>query len=281
MDTLWLRTHSFQSVSLFQATTIDERNAATDLFGKHSRTMALLEFNEVTKSFGGLLAVRELSFSLNPHEIVGLIGPNGAGKTTVFNLVTGMIKPDTGKIMFNDEEITRLAPYQICRRGIARTFQLVRTFNRLTALENVMAGRAYGSMPASHIRQARSESEQILELTGLSNKCLHRAASLGLVDRKRLEIARALATRPKLLLLDEMFAGLNTAEIDEAIDLVKRIRNSGIGLIVVEHVMKVIMGISDRVVVLAVGGKIADGAPEEVIGDEQVIKAYLGKRALC
>jgi branched-chain amino acid transport system ATP-binding protein len=243
--------------------------------------MALLQFDYVTKSFGGLLAVKNLSFSLNPQEILGLIGPNGAGKTTVFNLVTGMMKPDSGKIMFSDEEISRLAPYQICRRGIARTFQLVRTFNRLTALENVMAGRAYGRMPAGHIQQARSEAEQILELTGLSSKRLHRAASLGLVDRKRLEIARALATRPKLLLLDEMFAGLNTAEIDEAIDLVKKIRNSGIGLIVVEHVMKVIMGISDRVVVLTVGVKIADGPPEEVVGDEQVIKAYLGKRAVC
>ena len=243
--------------------------------------MALFEFDNVTKSFGGLRAVREVSFSLGPQEIVGLIGPNGAGKTTVFNLVTGMMKPDSGKIMFDRQEITRLAPYQICRRGIARTFQLVRTFNRLTALENVMAGRAYGSMPADHIKQARAEAEQILELTGLSNKRLHRAASLGLVDRKRLEIARALATRPKLLLLDEMFAGLNTAEIDDAIDLVKKIRDSGVSLIVVEHVMKVIMGISDRVVVLTVGAKIADGPPREVVGDEQVIKAYLGKRAPC
>jgi branched-chain amino acid transport system ATP-binding protein len=243
--------------------------------------MALFEFDNVTKSFGGLLAVREVSFSLGPQEIVGLIGPNGAGKTTVFNLVTGMMKPDSGKIMFNNQEITRLAPYQICRRGIARTFQLVRTFNRLTTLENVMAGRAYGSMPADHMKQARDEAEKILELTGLSNKRLHRAASLGLVDRKRLEIARALATRPKLLLLDEMFAGLNTAEIDDAIDLVKKIRDSGISLIVVEHVMKVIMGISDRVVVLTVGVKIADGPPGEVVGNEQVIKAYLGKRALC
>lgn len=243
--------------------------------------MALFEFNNVTKSFGGLLAVRELSFSLDPQEIVGLIGPNGAGKTTVFNLVTGMMKPDSGKIIFNNQEITRLAPHKICQRGIARTFQLVRTFNRLTTLENVMAGRAYGSMPAAHIKQARAEAEQILELTGLSNKCLQCAASLGLVDRKRLEIARALATRPKLLLLDEMFAGLNTAEIDDAIELVRKIRDSGISLIVVEHVMKVIMGISDRVVVLTVGVKIADGPPQEVVGNEQVIKAYLGKRAIC
>jgi len=243
--------------------------------------MALFEFENVTKSFGGLLAVKEVSFSLASKEIVGLIGPNGAGKTTVFNLVTGMLKPDSGRILFDGQEITRLAPYKICRKGIARTFQLVRTFNRLTAIENVMAGRVYGSLPIGNIQQARAEAEEILDLAGLSNKRLHYAASLGLVDRKRLEIARALATKPRLLLLDEMFAGLNTAEIDDAIDMVRKIRDSGISLIVVEHVMKVIMGISDRVVVLTVGVKIADGPPEEVVGNEQVIKAYLGKRALC
>jgi branched-chain amino acid transport system ATP-binding protein len=243
--------------------------------------MALLQFDRVTKSFGGLTAVSELSFSLEPREIVGLIGPNGAGKTTVFNLITGMMKPDMGRITFNGEEITRLAPHRVCRKGIARTFQLVRTFNRLTTLENVMAGRAYGSRPAEGLRQARTEAEEILEIIGLAGKRLQSAASLGLVDRKRLEIARALATRPKLLLLDEMFAGLNTAEIDEAIRLVKSLRDTGISLVVVEHVMKVIMGISDRVVVLAVGAKIADCRPRELAGNDQVIRAYLGKRTIC
>jgi branched-chain amino acid transport system ATP-binding protein len=242
--------------------------------------MALFEFENVTKAFGGLLAVREVSFSLAPKEIVGLIGPNGAGKTTVFNLITGLVKPDSGKIVFGGQEITRLAPYKICRKGIARTFQLVRTFNRLTALENVMAGRAYGSMPIGNIKQARAEAEEILNLTGLSNKRMHPAAHLGLIDRKRLEIARALATKPRLLLLDEMFAGLNTAEIDDAILLVKKIRDSGVSLIVVEHVMKVIMGISDRVVVLNVGVKIADCPPREIAHNEQIIEAYLGKRAI-
>jgi len=242
--------------------------------------MALFEFEKVTKAFGGLLAVRDVSFSLAPKEIVGLIGPNGAGKTTVFNLITGMVKPDSGKIEFDGREITRLAPYKICRRGIARTFQLVRTFNRLTALENVMAGRVYGSAPIANIRQARAEAEALLELTGLSNKRTHTAAHLGLIDRKRLEIARALATQPRLLLLDEMFAGLNTAEIDDAILLVKKIRDTGVSLIVVEHVMKVIMGISDRVVVLDVGVKIADCAPREIAHNKQIIEAYLGKKAI-
>jgi len=242
--------------------------------------MSLLEFRNVTKTFGGLKAVSNVSFAMEHNEIIGLIGPNGAGKSTLFNLVSGMMKPDSGKILFNDLDITCLAPYKICRRGIARTFQLVRTFNRLTTLENVMAGRAYGCMPAENIKLARLEAEQILEITGLSNKRNRSAASLGLFDRKRLEIARALATRPTLLLLDEMFAGLNTSEIDGAIKLAKKIRENGVNLIVVEHVMKVIMGISDRVVVLAVGEKIADCTPKEMACNEHVIKAYLGKKTI-
>lgn len=242
--------------------------------------MSLLEFRNVTKSFGGLKAVSNVSFAMEHNEIIGLIGPNGAGKSTLFNLVSGMMKPDSGKILFNNLDITCLAPYKICRRGIARTFQLVRTFNRLTTLENVMAGRAYGCIPAENIKQARLEAEQILEITNLSNKRDRSAASLGLFDRKRLEIARALATRPTLLLLDEMFAGLNTSEIDGAIELAKKIRDNGVNLIVVEHVMKVIMGISDRVVVLAVGEKIADCTPKEMACNEHVIKAYLGKKTI-
>jgi branched-chain amino acid transport system ATP-binding protein len=243
--------------------------------------MALLEFRDVSKSFGGLQAVDRLSFLLEEREIVGLIGPNGAGKSTVFNLLTGMMKANTGTIIFDGHDVTGLAPYKICRKGVARTFQLVRTFNRLTALENVMAGRAYGSKPAASIRQARLEAEDILELTGLSDKSHLAAAGLGLVDRKKLEIARALATKPKLLLLDEMFAGLNSTEIDASIEMTKKIRDTGVSLIVVEHVMKVILGISDRVVVMAVGAKIADGPPREVVGSEEVIKAYLGKRKTC
>lgn len=241
----------------------------------------LLEFRQVSKSFGGLQAVAGLSFEVNKGEIIGLIGPNGAGKSTVFNLATGAVRPDSGHVIFEGEDVTGLPPYATCRRGIARTFQLVRTFNRLTALQNVMAGRAYGSLPAAGIKEARIEAEEILEITGIADKRFSPASALGLIDRKRLEIARALATRPRLLLLDEMFAGLNGTEIDEAMAMTKGIRDSGVTLIVVEHVMKVIMGISDRVVVMAVGNKIADCRPFEVMKNEQVIKAYLGNRVVC
>jgi len=243
--------------------------------------MKLLEIENVSKAFGGVLAINQVSFDLNEGEVLGLIGPNGAGKSTLFNLITGIFKPDTGKIRFNKKDITGIAPYKICQSGIARTFQLVKPFSRLTSLENVMVGRAYGSQPARNIKQSRIESEQILVLTGLGNKQVQMAGMLSLIDRKRLEIARALATKPQLLLLDEMMAGLNPAELDDAIQLIKAIRDSGISLIVVEHVMKVIMGISDRVMVLKVGEKIADGPPHEVASDRQVIEAYLGEKPLC
>ncbi len=243
--------------------------------------MTLLEFCGVSKSFGGLQAVADLSVAVAKGEIVGLIGPNGAGKSTVFNLATGAMKPDKGRIIFKEREITGLPTYRICRQGVARTFQAVRTFNKLTAFENVVAGRAYGSLPARSVRQARAEAEEILEMTGLAGKRFLPAASLGLIDRKRLEIARALATKPQLLLLDEMFAGLSGAEIDDAIAMTKGIRDTGITIVVVEHVMKVIMGLSDRVVVMAVGAKIADCSPLEAVNNEQVIRAYLGDRAVC
>jgi len=241
--------------------------------------MPMLEVEGLYKSFGGLTAIRDLNFTVDEGEIIGLIGPNGSGKTTLFNLISGLLKPDAGRMRFNNRDITGIRPYQICQAGIARTFQLVKPFTRMAPLENVMVGRAYGSEPALSMRQAKLESEEILAFTGLAQKRVPMAAMLSLVDRKRLEIARALATRPKLLLLDEMMAGLNPVEMEDAIRLVKAIRDSGITLIVVEHVMRAVLGISDRVVVLNVGEKIAEGTPQEVASNRQVIEAYLGEES--
>jgi len=237
----------------------------------------ILEVQNLSKAFGGLMAVSQVDFTIDEGEIVGLIGPNGAGKTTLFNLISGLLKPDTGQIKFNGRDITGLAPHKICQSGIARTFQLTKSFMHITPLQNVMVGRAYGSEAASSVRQAVMESESILEFTGLGEKRVSAAAMLGLADRKRLEIARALATKPKLLLLDEMMAGLNPTEMEDAIQLVKRISDSGVTLMVVEHVMKAVLGISERVLVLSGGEKIAEGTPHEIVHNKQVIEAYLGE----
>ncbi len=236
----------------------------------------VLEVVGLTKYFGGLAAVSGVDFHLEKGEIMGLIGPNGSGKTTVFNLISGVLKPDRGIIKIEGDDITGANPADICQRGIGRTFQIPLPFSRLTVLENVRLGRVYGSQPAESITQAEREADEVLDFIGLTSKRSLLSGSLPLLDRKRLELGKALATRPKVLLLDEILGGLNPAEVDAAMRLVKAIRDSGVTLIVVEHVMKAIMGISDRVVVLNTGKKIAEGPPQQVVLDKNVIEAYLG-----
>jgi branched-chain amino acid transport system ATP-binding protein len=241
--------------------------------------MLILKVENLSKSFGGVQALRKVSFDLNQGEILGLIGPNGSGKTTLFNVVSGFYGCDEGKVSFKGEDITNVRSHRVCQSGIARTFQIVRPFAQLTALRNAMVGRAYGRSPAHNLEQARAEAQEILRYVGLGKMESIAARSLTLAARKRLELARALGTKPELLLLDEMMAGLNPTEIEEAMQLVKKIRDSGITIIVVEHVMRAVMGISDRIMVLNVGEKIAEGTPREIAANKQVIEAYLGEEA--
>ncbi len=239
--------------------------------------MSFLQVQKLTKSFGGLMALCEVNFEIHQGEIFGVIGPNGSGKTTLFNVITGFLKANSGKVTFMGKDITGLPPHQICRQGIARIFQLVKPFLQLTTLQNVMVGRTYGKDPATHIRKAKEEVVEILNFVGLGNKIEILASQLTMAERKKLELARALAAHPQLLLLDELMAGLNLAETETAMNLVNKIRDSGITVIMVEHIMKAVLGISDRIIVLNAGEKIAEGAPKEVVKNQLVIEAYLGK----
>jgi len=223
------------------------------------------------------MAANGVDFHLEGGEILGLIGPNGSGKTTLFNLIAGVFKPDKGQINFEGRDITGTGCATICQLGIARTFQITRPFPLLTVLENVQLGRAYGSDPTKTLEQAQIEADEILKFIGLSSKRKVVAGRLGLIDRKRLELGKALSTKPKVLLLDEIMAGLNPTEVLAATDLVKQIRDSGVSLIVIEHMMRAIMGICHRVIVLNAGRKIAEGNPREVVLDRGVIEAFLGE----
>ncbi|MDI6824757.1 MAG: ABC transporter ATP-binding protein [Bacillota bacterium] len=236
--------------------------------------MSYLELRGVTKDFGGLRAVDNLSFEVGQGEIFGIIGPNGSGKTTCFNLINGFYPLTGGEIHFRGRRIDGLPPHRICELGIARTFQVVKPLRRMTVLENVMAG---AFLRESRVAVARRRAREVLEFCGLAHRADVEAKSLTIADRKRLEIARALATQPEVLLLDETAAGLNPRECEEAIALIQRIRQSGVTVVVVEHVMKVIMGISDRVLAINFGREIARGTPGEIARHPEVIRAYLGE----
>ncbi|MGE5715517.1 MAG: ABC transporter ATP-binding protein [Acidobacteriota bacterium] len=235
--------------------------------------MSLLELKDVTKRFGGLQAVGHMTFSLNKGEILGLIGPNGAGKTTIFNLINGYIPPTSGKILFKDGHIDGLKPHVVCRLGLARTFQVVKPLARLTVLENVMASAFCRTNNRETAREMALEATAFAEIEAWRDRS---AGSLPLGMRKRLEMARALATKPELLLLDENFAGLNPAEVEKTIEIVKKIHGSGVTILIIEHIMRVIMTISHRLICINYGEKIAEGTPREVADNQQVIDAYLG-----
>jgi branched-chain amino acid transport system ATP-binding protein len=236
--------------------------------------MKILELTKVRKSFGGIKAVEEFSLSVQEGEIFGLIGPNGAGKSTLFNCIAGVFPPTSGEIVFRGEKINNQKPWDLCRKGLARTFQIVKPFATRTVLYNVMVG-------AFATTDKRAEAERraldVLRHLHMEDRKDMRAGNLTIADRKRLEIAKALATRPKLLLLDEVMAGLRPTEVDEMVAIIKRLREGGMTIFVIEHIMRAIMALSDRIAVLHFGTKIAEGPPHEMAHDERVVKAYLGE----
>jgi branched-chain amino acid transport system ATP-binding protein len=239
----------------------------------------LLEGEKVTIQFGGLTAVSAVDFYVDEGEIVGLIGPNGAGKTTLFNLISAALEPKPGEIRFKGKKISGLSPYKICRMGIARTFQTVKIFGSMLVIDNVRIGSLFGPQKRLSEAEATNVAAEALEFVGLSEAAHTPARDLTLASQKRLEVARALATKPSLLLLDEIMAGLNQTELNEAMELVKKIQGKGITIIMIEHVMKAIMNICSRIIVLHHGQKIAEGTPQEVANSKTVIEVYLGEQA--
>ncbi|MBN8477736.1 MAG: ABC transporter ATP-binding protein [Burkholderiales bacterium] len=237
----------------------------------------ILDVRSLQKQFGGVTAVRDVSFALRRGEIVGLIGPNGAGKTTLVNLVTGFLRPSGGQIRFAGEDVTRQRPYQGARRGMARTFQIVQPFPEMTVIENVAAGALYAGRAAS-IDDAKAAAREALAFVGLEASAERPAASLTLPSRKRLELAKSLAMKPKLLLLDEVNAGLNTAEVEQAVALMRRIAAQGVTIVIIEHLLKVVFSLCPRVLVLHHGELIADAEPDRVANDPRVVEAYLGSK---
>ncbi len=237
----------------------------------------LLAVENLSKNFGGVQAVRDVSFELREGEIVGLIGPNGAGKTTLINLVTGVLPVSGGRVLYQGADVTGQRPYQAARRGLARTFQIVQPFPAMTVQENVMAGAIFAGAAASRA-EAEAAAREHLEFAGLLHEAARPAASLTLPSRKRLELAKSLAMKPKVLLLDEVNAGLNTSEIDQALSLIRAIAARGITIIIVEHLMKVVLSLSQRILVLHHGELISSGTSDAVVNDPKVIEAYLGSK---
>lgn len=235
----------------------------------------LLSVRGLRKAFGGLVAVRDLDFDVAEGSITGIIGPNGSGKTTALNLITGELAPDAGSIRLDGREIAGLPPFRVCRAGVARTFQLVRVLRTMTTRENVMLGRMFGSAPTSP-GEARAEAAELLERVGLAGRADQPGAGLTYIDQKRAELARALATRPRLLLLDEWLAGLNPTELQMGINLIRRLRGEGVTIVMIEHVMEAIRALCDQVYVMSAGERIAAGTPDVVLGDARVIDVYLG-----
>ena len=237
--------------------------------------LPLLEVQGVSKRFGGLLANDDVSFAVKDGEIVSIIGPNGAGKSTLFNCITGFYRPNAGRVLYRGRDITHLSADRICKLGIARTFQIVQIISDMTVLENVMTG---AFLRSARNGAARAKAEEILRFTGLHEKRNAAATALTIADKKRLEVSMALATQPKLLMLDEAMAGLTPFELKEMMALIRRVRESGITLVIVEHVMEAVMELSDRVIVITSGKKIVEGPPSEVVVNREVIQAYLGER---
>jgi branched-chain amino acid transport system ATP-binding protein len=232
-----------------------------------------LVIRNLSKRFGGLRAVQDVNFSVNENETVALIGPNGAGKTTSFNLITGYHRPDEGSVVAFGREMVGLRPHDICAHGLARTFQVARPFGRMTVLDNVMTG---AFLRDKHPDIAREKAHEAIEFVGLSAREQTPARALTTIDQRRLEMARALATQPRLLLLDEVMAGLNPSEIDQAVALVGKLSQRGLTIVIVEHVMRAIMSVARHIVVLDHGQKIAEGSPQDVVANGDVIRAYLG-----
>jgi branched-chain amino acid transport system ATP-binding protein len=232
-----------------------------------------LVIRNLSKKFGGLRAVQDVSFTVKENETVALIGPNGAGKTTSFHLITGFHRPDQGSVLAFGREIVGLKPHDICAHGLARTFQVAKPFGAMTVLDNVMTG---AFLRDRHVAVARDMAREAIEFTGLSARAQTAAKDLTTIDQRRLEMARALATQPRLLLLDEVMAGLNPSEIDQAVALIGKLSQRGLTIVIVEHVMRAIMAVARHIVVLDHGQKIAEGTPKEIVENPEVIRAYLG-----